>query len=82
MGDMTDPHAVAEEERRIRELQRTVDLALFYLRVAPVTQEDAAALVAEVRAKALRLFPGQGETFDLIYRPRFRRILSERFGLH
>jgi hypothetical protein len=79
---MTDPKALAEEERRIRRLQRTVDLALFYLAVGPLDRRAAEALVDQVRAKALELFPDKGETFDLIYQPRFNRALAERFGLH
>ena len=79
---MKDPKAIAEEERRVRELQRTVDLALFYLSVAPLDLEAATGLVKEVKAKALRLFPDKEETFDLIYQPRFRRVLTRRFGLH
>jgi len=78
---MSDIKAIIEEERRIRELQRTVDLALFYLRVGPVDLEAALDLVEKVKSKALRLFPDKEEAFELIYRPRFRRVLSQRFGL-
>ena len=79
---MSDSQALAEEERRIRQLQRTVDLALLYLSRAPLERKAAEELVDKVRAKALELFPGKEETFDLIYQPRFNRILEERFGLH
>ena len=79
---MTDRRALAEEERRIRRLQRTVDLALLYLSLAPLDRRSAEELVEQVRAKALELFPDKGETFDLIYQPRFNRVLDERFGLH
>lgn len=74
--------AILAEEKRIRELQRTVDLALLYLQIGPLNIEEASALVEEVKAKALRLFPDKEETFELIYRPRFRRVLNSRFGLH
>jgi len=77
---MADIKAIMEEERRIRELQRTVDLALFYLSVAPVDLETALDLVEKVKAKALRLFPEKEEAFELIYRPRFRRVLNRRFS--
>jgi len=79
---MTDPKALAEEERRLRQLQRTVDLALVFLSLGPLDRRAAEALVERVRAKALELFPDKGETFDLIYQPRFNRVLAERFGLH
>ncbi|MEW6262984.1 MAG: hypothetical protein AB1641_07885 [Thermodesulfobacteriota bacterium] len=79
---MIDPQALAEEERRIRELSRTVDLALLYLQAAPLDREQAQELVRRVRAKAMRLFPDKAATFDLIYQPRFRRVLVKRFGLN
>jgi hypothetical protein len=39
-------------------------------------------VAASVRSKALDLFPDKGDAFDLIYQPRFNRVLDERFGLH
>jgi len=39
-------------------------------------------MVAATRGMTLRLFPGKELTFDLIYLPRFRRLLAERFGYH
>ncbi len=70
-----------EEEWRIRELQRIVDFACCVLRQQPMSLEEAERLVAGVKKMALRLFPDKGETFDLIYGSRFRRILLERFSI-
>ena len=39
-------------------------------------------MVEKVKQWAVILFPGKEETFDLIYRPRFRRIIEERYPLH
>jgi hypothetical protein len=33
-----------------------------------------------VKRAACSLFPGKEETFELIYRPRFHRVIQERFG--
>ena len=74
--------ALAEEEKRVRELQRTVDLALIFLSRGNLNRYEAERLAAAVRQKALDLFPDKGETFDLIYGPRLRRVISSRFGLH
>jgi hypothetical protein len=41
---------------------------------------EAETMVADVRGVALRLFPGKELAFDLIYLPRFRRLLTERIG--
>jgi hypothetical protein len=36
-------------------------------------------MVAAVRHTAVRLFPGKESVFDLIYLPRFRRLLAARY---
>ena len=33
-----------------------------------------------LKGAAVAMFPGKEETFDLIYLPRFSRLLAERFG--
>jgi hypothetical protein len=43
---------------------------------------EASQMVAATRRLALRLFPGKEHAFDLIYQPRLRRLLAERFRLH
>ena len=68
-----------EEEKRIHELRFVADFACGLLCREQMSLEEALALVAGVRSYALRLFPDKGETFDLIYGSRFRRILAERF---
>jgi hypothetical protein len=34
-----------------------------------------------VRAEARRIFPDKEQTFELIYTPRFRRLIAEKYGL-
>ena len=33
-----------------------------------------------LKGAAVAMFPGKEETFDLIYMPRFSRLLAERYG--
>jgi hypothetical protein len=77
MGPGPDPAAVAEEERRARELRAAVDLACAVLRQGGLGRAEAEALVAAVKRRALELFPGKEDVFDLVLAPRFRRILDE-----
>jgi hypothetical protein len=42
---------------------------------------QAEAMVGDVRRLALRLFPGKELAFDLIYLPRLRRLLADRYGM-
>ena len=68
-----------EEERKVRKLQLISDFACMLLHQESMTLEEGYKLLAGVKRIALHLFPDKGDTFDLIYGARFRRILSERF---
>jgi hypothetical protein len=46
-----------------------------------LTFEEASQMVADSRAAALAMFPGKELAYDLLYRPRFQRLMSERFRL-
>lgn len=74
--------SVEDEERKIRRLRRTVDFSLALIAQSDLSQLQAQKLVQVVREKALALFPGKEETFDLIYAPRFRRLIVEKYGLN
>jgi type II secretory pathway component PulL len=71
-----------EEDRRVRQLRIAVGLALSVIGQTDMTLAQAQEMVAATRGMALRLFPEKELTFDLIYLPRFRRLLAERFGYH
>jgi hypothetical protein len=71
-----------EEDRRVRQLRIAVGLALSVIGQTDMTLEQAQEMVAATRGMALRLFPGKELAFDLIYLPRFHRLLAERFGYY
>lgn len=70
---------IREENRKVRRLQRVVDLVTSVLLQSEIPVEEAAELVAATRQFALRLFPGREKTYDLIYKPRFQRLLREKY---
>ena len=78
---MPDKEALFAEELKVRRLRRLMDFTAALLRQADLTLDQAQKLVADAREWALELFPDKGDTFDLIYGARFRRILVERFRL-
>jgi hypothetical protein len=45
-----------------------------------IDRAEAEALVAATRRRALELFPGKGDTFDLVLAPRFARLIGEFVG--
>jgi hypothetical protein len=74
---MTDE--LQEENRRIRRLRHMVDFSLEYIRTQRLSHDQAIIVVEGVRRFALSLFPGKEEAFDMIYAPRFRRLLNVKF---
>jgi hypothetical protein len=73
---------VREENRRIRYLRFLVDFSVLSIQQDDLSLEAAQKLVEDVKKAACHLFPGKEETFELIYRPRFNRVIEERFGLY
>jgi hypothetical protein len=71
---------IKEENRKIRYLRYLVDFSILSIQQSDLSQEEALKLVEDVKRAACNLFPGKEETFELIYRPRFNRVIQERFG--
>ncbi len=70
---------VREENRKIRYLRFLVDFSILSIQQDDLVLEEAQELVENVKRAACGLFPGKEETFELIYRPRFNRVIGERF---
>jgi len=76
------PEEIAEEARKVRRLQLMMDLVMSVIGqndAMPV--EEASQLVASARRAALNLFPGKELAYDLIYRPRFQRLMREKYRI-
>jgi hypothetical protein len=70
----------AEEEQRIRLLKFVVDLAQAeLLQQTGLTLREAFQIMNDTKRAALNLFPDKEAVYDLVYAPRFKRIISERF---
>ncbi|RPJ53134.1 MAG: hypothetical protein EHM24_33300 [Acidobacteria bacterium] len=68
-----------DEDRRIRQLQVAVALAQSVIAQTEIPLGQAWEMVAATRRAALGLFPGKELAFDLIYLPRFLRLLAARY---
>jgi hypothetical protein len=79
MDDDELKQAITEENKKVRRLRFVVDFALQYIRTQEITHDEAINIVEGVQKHALRLFPGKEEAFDIIYAPRFKRVLNEKF---
>ena len=80
MTVMATSEEIAEENRKIRFLRILVDFSIHLILQGDLPFEEALKVIEGVKGHACRLFPGKEETFELIYRPRFRRILVEKYG--
>lgn len=69
-----------EERRRLRYLRTLVDLTANIIMQAGLERAEAERMVEAMRRQILRLFPGKEKTYDLIYRPRFERLIREYAG--
>jgi len=68
---------IADESRRVRKVRQLVDIATAVILQSNMTVCDAEALVASIRKKILALFPDGGDTYELLYAPRFRRLIDQ-----
>ena len=79
MGTRED--LIKEEENRLKRLRFMVDLTEAVLMQSPLTLRESLDLVAQTKKAALALFPDKEHVYDLIYVPRFRRIIDEKFTI-
>ncbi len=70
---------VIDENKKVRRLRFMVDFTLEYIRTQRLSHDQAILVVEGVKRFALGLFPDKEETFDLVYAPRFKRLLNDKF---
>ena len=81
MEDRERAAKIELENKLIRRLRFLVDLTF-----ATIAQDNSLTLdqawehVLALKGAAVTMFPGKEHTFDLIYMPRFSRLLAERYG--
>ena len=72
---------IDDESRRIRRLRILVQLTIESIAAGDLTPEEAAGMVAATRRVALEMFPGKERAFDLLYRPKFQRVMHAVYRL-
>jgi hypothetical protein len=72
---------IDDESRRIRRLRILVQLTIESIAAGDLTAEEAAGMVAATRRVALEMFPGKERAFDLLYRPKFQRVMHAVYRL-
>jgi hypothetical protein len=72
---------IDDESRRIRRLRILVQLTIESIAEGDLAAEEAAEMIAATRRFALKLFPGKERAFDLLYRPKFQRVMHSVYRL-
>jgi len=73
---------IEAERQRVRRLQFMMSMVMNVIsQDVNMPVEEAAELIASARKAALTMFPGKELAYDLIYRPRFQRLMTEKYNL-
>ncbi|MGA2903634.1 MAG: hypothetical protein ABSD98_07375 [Candidatus Korobacteraceae bacterium] len=71
-----------QERRKLRRLQIMMNMVMSVISQDPeLTVEEASELAANAKRAALALFPDKEFAYDILYKPRFQRLMAERFRL-
>jgi hypothetical protein len=72
--------ALLEEDKRMRLLRLVIDLnQAVLMQQVDLTLREAFQIMRDAKQAVLNLFPDKEDVYELIYAPRFRRIIKERF---
>jgi hypothetical protein len=79
---LSTPEELAEEQKLIRRMQMMMNMVMQVIaQDASLTVDEASQMIADSRKAALTMFPGKELAYDLIWRPRFQRLMRERFRM-
>jgi hypothetical protein len=77
-----DSNEIKEENKKIRNLRFMVDLSLSLIAMGNLSRDEATKYYTRTRKYAITLFPGKADAFEIIYAPKFRRLIANIYGLN
>jgi len=81
-GQEANLQETQDEAKKIRRLQVMISMVMSVISQDPnLTVEEASELTANARRAALAMFPGKELAFDILYKPRLQRLMTERFRI-
>jgi cytochrome c553 len=73
---------IMQERKLLRRLQTMMNMCMQVIaQDASLSLDEASQMIADCREAALNMFPGKELAYDLIWKPRFQRLMMERFRL-
>lgn len=71
-----------EEQRKIRRLQLMMNMVMSVIsQDENLTVDEASQMIADSKRAALAMFPDKELAYNLIYKPRFQRLMRERYRI-
>lgn len=70
-----------EEERKIRRMRFLINLTQSIIIQSDLSLREVLTLTEETKMAVLGLFPDKESVYDLIYAPRFSRLIYEKYGI-
>jgi hypothetical protein len=75
-------HDPLEEGRLIRRMQMMMNLVMQTIaQDGSLTIDEASQMIADSKKAALAMFPDKELAYEIIWRPRFQRLMRERFRI-
>ncbi len=79
---MASATEIEAERKKVRRLQFMMSMVMNCIgQDDGMPVEKASQMIASARRAALKMFPDKELAYDLIYRPRFQRLIQEKYGL-
>ena len=73
---------VSEETKLIRRLQMMMNMVMQVIaQDGSLTIDEASQMIADSKKAALAMFPDKELAYEIIWRPRFQRLMRERFRI-
>ena len=71
-----------EEQRQIRRLQMMMNMVMQVIaQDGALSVDEASQMIADSKKAVLAMFPDKELAYEIIWRPRFQRLMRERFRI-
>ena len=82
LGRSEGGHDPLEEGRLIRRMQMMMNMVMQVIaQDGSLTIDEASQMIADSKKAALAMFPDKELAYEIIWRPRFQRLMRERFRI-
>ncbi len=78
----TNAQDAVQEQKLIRRMQMMMNMVMQVIaQDGSLTIDEASQMIADAKKAALTMFPDKELAYEIIWRPRFQRLLRERFRI-